>query len=118
MARLKRSSTVLETARRRLAGLKSITPAPDLGPGLKLDDYEQEINAFSATIDRYNQMLATIDDLKNSLEEEESALRTKNTRMLSAVEAQFGPDSSQYEQGGGTPQSERKRPTKKTPAKG
>ena len=33
MARTRRGSSVLETARQRLAGLKAITPAPNLGPG-------------------------------------------------------------------------------------
>lgn len=114
MARSKRKSTVLETARQRLAGLKAITPPPNLGPNLQLSDYEQEINALSAKIDSYNGMLSTLDDLQNELDEAETQLRGKNARMLSATEAQFGPDSSEYEQAGGTRQSERKRPTKKT----
>jgi hypothetical protein len=102
MARAKRSSSVLESARQRLAGLKAITPAPSFGPSLQITDYEQEINDFSAKIDRYNGMLSTLDDLQNEIEADEGNLRSKNTRMLSAVEAQFGPDSSQYEQAGGT----------------
>lgn len=36
--------------------------------------------------------------------------------MLSAAKAHYGPDSSQYEQAGGTRQSDRKRPTRKAPA--
>lgn len=116
MARAKRSSTVLETARKRLSGLKSITPAPDFGPNLKLDDYEQDINSLSARLDGYNEAVATLDKLKNELEAEEAKLRDKNKRMLSATEAHYGPDSSAYEQAGGTRDSERKRSsTKKTP---
>jgi hypothetical protein len=42
-------------------------------------------------------------------------LRTTNARMLSASEAHYGPDSSQYELAGGTRQSERKRPKPKQP---
>lgn len=118
MARPKRSSQVLETARRRLAGLKSITPAPDFGPNLKLSDYEQEINALSDELDNYNEMISRLDDLQNTLEATEHNLRDKNKRMLSATEAQYGPDSSAYEQAGGTRTSDRKRPTKKTPSKG
>jgi hypothetical protein len=38
--------------------------------------------------------------------------------MLSASEAQYGENSSQYEQAGGTPTGERKRSPKKTPTKG
>ena len=47
MARTKRTSSILETARQRLAGLKSITPLPDFGTTLKLTDYEAEINALT-----------------------------------------------------------------------
>jgi hypothetical protein len=118
MARAKRKSTALETARLRLAGLKAITPAPDFGTGLQLDDYEQEIDALGAKLDNYNQMLSTLDDLQNELDAAEAQLRGKNARMLSAAEAQFGPDSSKYEQAGGTRTSERKRTTKKAPSKG
>jgi hypothetical protein len=39
-------------------------------------------------------------------------------RMLSAVEAQYGSDSSEYEQAGGTRQSERRRSSKKGPTEG
>ena len=51
MARLKRSSTVLETARQRLSGLKSITSRPNFGPALDLDQYEEETNAFSENLE-------------------------------------------------------------------
>jgi hypothetical protein len=37
------------------------------------------------------------------------------TRALSGIRAVYGPDSSQYEQAGGTRRSERKRPTKQKP---
>lgn len=115
MARLKRSSNVLETARQRLAGLKSITPAPNFGPNLTIAAYEADINSFSTSLDAYNERVSALDDLQNQLQAEEAALRDKNKRVLSAVEAQYGPDSSQYEQAGGTRQSERKRPTRKAP---
>jgi hypothetical protein len=118
MARAKRSSSVLETARQRLAGIKAITPAPNFGPSLQVADYEQGINDFSAKIDSYNGMLSTLDDLQNQIDADEGNLRTRSARMLSAAQAQYGPDSSEYEQVGGTRQSERKRSTKKAPTKG
>ena len=118
MARTRRGSSVLDTARQRLAGLKSITPAPNLGPALSLAGYETEITAFSTSLDTYNEKLAALDEMQNALESAETSLRDKNKRILSAVEAQFGPDSSEYEQAGGTRQSERKRPTGRPPASG
>jgi exonuclease VII small subunit len=115
MARLKRSSNVLETARQRLSGLKSITPKPDFGPALDIDQYEQDINALSTSLDKYNQTVSLLDQMQNELEADEAKLNDKSKRMLAATGAQYGPNSSQYEQVGGTRLSERKRPTKKKP---
>jgi hypothetical protein len=108
MARSKRTSTVLDTARQRLAGLKSITPAPEYGPTLALSDYERDIEALSTKLDSYNEELSSVDQTLNEFEAAEDGLREKNRRMLSATEAHYGPDSSEYEQVGGTRTSDRK----------
>lgn len=118
MARSKRKSSVLDAAQQRLAGLKSITPAPNFGPGLTVAGYETEIATFIEKLNSYNQKLAELDEAQNSLETLEVALREKNRRMLAAAQAQYGPDSSQFEQAGGTRQSERKRPTRKSTSTG
>jgi hypothetical protein len=115
MARLKRSSTVLETARQRLAGLKSITPLPNFGPALDLDQYEQEITAHAASLDKYNDTLSLLDRLQNDLEASEAQLHDKNKRMLSATRAHYGDNSNEYETVGGTRASDRKRTTTKKP---
>jgi hypothetical protein len=112
MARAKRKSSVLETARQRLAGLKSITPPPDFGSNLKLDEYERQLNDLSTKLDSYNSMVASLDGLLNEVRQMEADMRAMNTRMLAAAEAHYGPDSSEYEQVGGTRTSERKRPSK------
>lgn len=116
MARKKRTSQVLEAAHQRLAGLNSITPPPDFGSNLTLATYMTQINAFSTRLDNYNQMLSALDDLQNQVDAEEANLRELSKRMLAATEAHYGPDSSQYEQAGGTRLSDRKRPVRKTPA--
>lgn len=118
MARRKRTSPVLETARQRLAGLKSITPAPDFGTNLKLDAYEQDINELSDKLDEYNEKLSALDQLLNELEAQEEELNAKNRRMLAATAAQYGTNSTEYEQAGGTRDDERKKPTKKGSTKG
>lgn len=115
MARLKRSSNVLETARQRLSGLKTITPKPNFGPTLDLEQYEQEINSYSANLDQYNDTLTLLDRLGNDLEAGEAHLRDKNKRMLAATGALYGPDSNEYETVGGTRASERKPNTRKKP---
>jgi hypothetical protein len=53
--------------------------------------------------------------LVNETNERGNALSDAVTRALSGVRAVFGPDSSQYEQAGGTRRSERKRPAKRQP---
>lgn len=55
--------------------------------------------------------------LNNEVIEETAELANINTRALSGLRATYGPDSSQYEQGGGTRTSERKRPTSKKKSK-
>lgn len=114
MARAKRSSTVLETARQRLAGLKSITPAPEFGDDLSLAAYEAELNAFSTNLDSYNQELFSLDDKQNAVNAAEANLREKNRRMLRASEAKYGPDSSEFQLAGGTRVSDHKRRTRKS----
>ncbi len=112
MARARRTSAILETARQRLAGLKSIAPPPTFGPNVTLNSYDAATLAFSGKLDSYNQAVAALDDMQNDLEADEDSLREMNKRILSAVEAQYGPDSSEYEQAGGTRTSERKKPAK------
>ena len=118
MARTKRTSSILETARQRLAGLKSITPIPDFGTALTLVSYEADITALSGKLDSYNEKLSALDSLQNELDSAETSLREKNTRILSAAEAHYGPDSSEYEQAGGTRRSDRKRTGPKGPRTG
>ena len=118
MARSKRTSTILEQARQRLAGLKSIAPLPDFGLNLKLTEYEADINALTTKLDSHNGLLSDVDQSQNEFEAMEKALGDKNVRMLAATKAQYGPDSTEYEQAGGTRRSDRKRSgSKKTPSK-
>jgi hypothetical protein len=115
MARTKRTSTILEEARQRLAGMKSISPPPDFGASLTLAGYETDINAVTVLLDSYNEQLSALDQAQNELQAAEKALQEKKVRMLSAAEAQYGSDSSEYEQAGGTRRSDRKRPGPKKP---
>lgn len=114
MSRLRKSSNVLEAARQRLAGLKSFTPAPNFGPSLTVPGYEAKITSVGAKLDGYNQTLSQLDQLLNEFQAEEAELNDMNRRFLSATEATYGPDSSEYEMVGGTRTSERKKPKRKT----
>jgi hypothetical protein len=109
MARQKRKSPVLQTARERLAGLKQCPDKPDFGPALSVEAYEAEIKGYATDEDGYNQELAALDDKQNRLEAREQGLHDLNLRILAAIKAQFGPDSSEFELVGGT---RRQRPQK------
>ena len=111
MARPKRTSTILETARQRLAGLKSINPAPDFGPSLTIPIVETQANGFGTRLDTYNQHVAELDTEQNAIDSAEEGLQDLNSRILAAVKGQFGADSAEYEAVGGTRTSERKHRT-------
>ena len=117
MARQKRTSVVLEDAHTRMAGLSSITPAPDFGSGLALPAYSAKISDFSTRLDGYNQMVSAADEAQNQVDAAEESLNELNKRMLAAVKAHYGPDSNQYEQAGGKRLRDRKRPARKDPGK-
>jgi hypothetical protein len=109
MARRRRTSQVLDAARQRLAGLKTINPEPNFGTALTLAAYATKISGFDTKLDTYNQHVAALDDEQNAIDAVEEELRDWNRRILSAAEATYGPDSSEYEVAGGKRTSERKK---------
>lgn len=113
MARRKRSSPILEAARRRLTGLKAVKPKPNYGAGLTEEEFEQDIVAAETLLLRYNQMSSEMDDLLNQIQAGEARANDKSKRVLSATEAAYGTDSSEYEMVGGTRLSERKKRSSK-----
>jgi hypothetical protein len=113
MARTKRKSAVLEAASKRLAGLKAIQNA-NLGPNLTEAIFAAKITSLSNRLDAYNTLLSRLDEELNELEREEAETAELSRRILSAGEAQFGPDSNEYEMLGGTRTSDRKKPGKKS----
>lgn len=78
MARLRRTSAVLETAHHRLAGLRSITPTSDFGASLSPAAYETLITGVSNDLDTNNQHVASLDDEQNNFEERENILHDWN----------------------------------------
>ena len=112
MARQKRISPALNEAKKRrdaLAGIDPANAAFDLGGGLTKAAYDAQITTVETTLGRYNLLLQQADGLLNTLAQEEKPLKTLNTRMLAGAKGKWGPDSSEYEQAGGTRTSEIKR---------
>jgi len=101
MARKKRTSTVLETAQRRLAGLKSIDGDPDHGSTMKRSDFETLITGLSDRLNLYNQHSAQLDQEQNDLDAEEKIVADWSKRWLAATGAKFGTDSNEYRRSAG-----------------
>jgi DNA repair ATPase RecN len=111
--RMKRMSNALEKAEQRAESLSSIEEDLDLGNGLTLETYWEEIAKVRALQKRYNARLSGIDQIYNELQTEEKVLMEMSDHMLSGVKVKFGRDSSEYEMAGGVRHSERKRPKRK-----
>ena len=115
MARQRRTSAVLETARQRLAGLKQIDTAPDFGGNLNAAGGEAVITDCANELDSYNQNNAALDEQQNVVDTKEDRAGDWSKRVLAAVGAKYGSDSSEYEMVGGTRTSDRKKPKAKGP---
>jgi hypothetical protein len=113
MARKRRTSGVLETTRQRFAGFKKINPAPDFGGNLNAAGGQTVITELADELDSYNQNTAALDEQQNRVDTKEDTAGDWNKRMLAAVGAKYGTDSSEYEMVGGTRTSERKRTPRK-----
>lgn len=116
MPRKRKAATqTMIAAAARLASLKSVDPALDLGAGLKIADFDNVIKATNGKLEQYNTSLGVSDGFLNEFNQQEKILKDINERMLAAVGARFGKDSDEYEKAGGVRKSERKKPTKKNP---
>jgi len=109
MSRQRRTSSVSDEAKIRLAGLKSIDPALDLGGDLNVPGFDTEIKDVDKDTSTYNQMLSDVDAFQNRLDARVEKLNDKSVRFLSAVGGRWGKDSDEYEKAGGTRISDRKK---------
>lgn len=105
MARLKRSSNVLEKGIRRLAGMRSINNPLEFGYGLSLTGYDARIQALQEQLASYNTMLLTVDEMAGTVRLMEQELRSYSEKMLMGVVTRYGKDSLQYVQAGGKPRT-------------
>ena len=113
MARKKRSSRILEKAQQRLDGIQSVNPKLNAGAGFTAAGYLKLISELRSEISAYNVALSNVDGLTNSVADKEKLVSEYSERMLLAVAAQYGKDSSEYEKAGGVRKSDKKRPTRK-----
>lgn len=109
MARRKRTSNVLQKAERRASSMGSINAELDLGNGMTLASFWDDIDSLRDKQKQYNMLLSNVDQLYNEMLEAEKSLSEKSERMLNAVAVVYGRQSSEYEMAGGTRRSERRR---------
>jgi hypothetical protein len=102
MARIKRGSKVLNKVAVRIAGMRSLSDSLDFGGDLTLATYDAKIQNLQAQLNRYNTLLSEIDGLSESIVLAEKDLSYFAERMLLGVATQYGRDSVQYMQAGGT----------------
>lgn len=116
MSRKKRSSTILEKAEHRAAGLKSLGVNLDFGNSRTLANFLTAIEQMRTKQEAYNQLLAKIDSIYVEMLDFEKSLADLSDHMLLGVACQFGRDSSEYQAAGGVRKSEqiRRRAKKRT----
>jgi hypothetical protein len=106
-----RKSPVLETAQRRINGLKYLNPNLDLGKGLSLEQFAALADELDAKLTDYNGTIASLDSKRSDVEALEERLRKLSERMLTTTASLYGRDSDEYEIAGGVKRISRKSTT-------
>ena len=111
------------SADKALADASGIEKVWKANADLKLGKGDETVTfvKYQTTLKSVADLNKQIEDLRHDLDgllddRDDAAvlLNGYNTRALSAIRGIFGPDSSEYDQAGGTRTSERKSPTRKT----
>jgi uncharacterized protein with von Willebrand factor type A (vWA) domain len=77
-----------------------------------LKDYQASVKALTDFNDEIDEVRNHLTELLNSRDAAAATVSGLNTRALSAIRGIYGPDSTEYDQAGGTRTSERKKPTR------
>ena len=97
---------------------KDILVVWSANPGFTLGDmtetkFKATSDGLDATLTQIKKLEGDLQALANQRDDQATALREWNTRLRSGIRGAFGPDSTEYEQAGGTRKSERKHPSRK-----
>ena len=109
MPRVKKQSTVLPLAEKRVAGMKLINTKLNLGGGCTVATMEAQITTARQKLKAYHDLLSQADAAANDLEEAEQDLNRLSNKVLPGVAVLYDKDSNEYEMVGGTRPSDRKR---------
>jgi len=114
MARRRKQETEeMRELRQKIAGMRSVDANFDAGNGVTLVEAERVLEEAESALGGYNQVIATCDEKDNVFKDKNKSVRAFNKKVLPATGLKYGTDSSQYEQMGGTRESERKKPVRK-----
>ena len=114
MVRRKKKSDVIDTAKNRLAGMKSISEKLDLGHGCTTAAVEARLKEARSSLENYNNLLAKVAAAGNEFERAEQALSDISKNILMGAAMKYSLDSDEYEMVGGVRLSDRKRSRRKT----
>lgn len=109
MARLKRTSQVLEKAVRRAASISSIDPNLDMSNGLTLFAYSSLIETMRNKENSYNTALSNLDKIYREMLETEQQLADMTEHILMGIGAKYGKSSVEYGMAGGVPKNQRRK---------
>ncbi len=109
-SRYSTDSVLLESE--RIARVWTDNPTFSLGE-VTLAGFQAKITEARQKREQLENLRMQVTALSNELEERTNELAAIRTRAMSGFRAVFGPDSTQYEQAGGTRQSEIRRSSRK-----
>lgn len=104
---------ILNAAENRAMALRSIAHKLDIGKGLSLEAFVAKIEALRAKLASYNNLDAQFDTLRADLQASGKDLADFSSRLLKAIQAQFGTDSEEYSIAGGIRTRDRRRAAKR-----
>jgi hypothetical protein len=84
---------------------------------ITLPNLQSKITSLRQKRDQIEALRTQLTALTNEANEQTAEVASINTRARSGYRAVYGPNSTQYEQAGGTRSSERKRPSSKKSSK-
>ena len=82
-------------------------------PKVTLADYQAVIQKVKDLLKQIEDARSALTKLVDNKDDTAGILTDRNTRALSMVRGQFGPDSAEYDQAGAVRSSERKAPVRK-----
>ena len=117
MVRARKKSEVIDQARVRLAGMKSINEKLDLGNGCSTATVEAKLNEALKALEALNKLKSQTSEAGDDFEKVEKELARLSKQILLGAAMKYDQESSEYEMMGGVKLSDRRRSKTKTATK-